>query len=301
MWRWYEELGDIDRSLWMTRVMEHPRPSPFLTPTFLQPWAKSFARQLRLGVWNDRDLVLFHRAEDAWELLGGQDVSDRLDGLGASAEFWESLRQEASGWDAPVRFPNLAPDAWALQSRLPQDGLEVTDQSPFVRLTGDFEQYLAGLGKKNRHELRRKMRRAERMAQHGLHVTHEGDLETFLRLHRQSSAEKADFMGGSEEFFRALTDSLRQADMLRLSVLWDGQVPLASMYQIRFNNVVNLYNSGYDPQYASLAPGLVLLGFCIKKACLDGNCEYDFLRGTERYKYDLGGQERPVYRLTWTS
>ena len=281
--------------------MDHPRPSPFLTCTFLQPWTKSFAGALRLGVWRERELILLHRAENAWELLGGQDVADRLDGLGSSPEFWSSLRQECADWDAPVRFPNLGPDAWALASQQAQDLLEVTDQSPSVKLDGDFEHYLNGLSKKNRHELRRKMRRAERMASNGLHVTHDGDLDTFLRLHRLSSAEKADFMGDSEEFFRALTDSLREAGMLRLSVLWDGPVAMASMYQITFNNVVNLYNSGYDPHYASLAPGLVLLGFCLKKACLDGFSEYDFLRGTERYKYDLGGQERPVYRLTWAS
>jgi len=285
----------------MKRVMDHPRPSPFLTCPFLQPWSKSFARSLRLGWWQDQELILLHRAEDAWELLGGQDVSDRLDGLGSTPKFWAALREETAGWDAPLRFPNLAPDAWALQSQQSSDRLEITDQSPFVKLSGDFEHYLNGLSKKNRHELRRKMRRAERMAQQGLHVTHDGDLDTFLRLHRLSSAEKADFMGNSEEFFRALTDSLKEAGMLRLSVLWDGSTALASMYQICFNNIVHLYNSGYDPQFSSLAPGLVLLGFCIKKACLDGCSEYDFLRGTERYKYDLGGQDRPVYRLTWAS
>lgn len=285
----------------MKRVLDHPRPSPFLTCTFLRPWSKSFAQQLRLGCWQDRDLIFFYRSEDAWELLGGQDVADRLDGLGSDPEFWESLRQEARKWDAPLRFPNLAPDAWALQSQRPGDQLEMTDRSPFVKLDGDFEHYLNGLNKKDRHELRRKMRRAERMAQNGLHVTHDGDLDTFLRLHRLSSAEKADFMGHSEDFFRALTDSLRAAGMLRLSVLWDGQRALASMYQICFNKIVHLYNSGYDPEFSGLAPGLVLLGFCIKKACLDGCSEYDFLRGTERYKYDLGGLDRPVYRLTWAS
>lgn len=281
--------------------MDHARPSPFLTCTFLQPWTKSFAGQLRLGCWRDQELILLHRCADGWELLGGQDVSDRLDGLGSSPEFWQALREESRAWDAPLRFPNLAPDAWAMQSQQPEDRLEITDQSPFVKLEGDFEHYLNGLNKKDRHELRRKMRRAERMAQHGMHVTHDGDIDTFLRLHRLSSAEKADFMGNSEDFFRALTRSLDEAGMLRLSVLWDGQVPLASMYQIRFNGVVHLYNSGYDPQFAGLAPGLVLLGFCIKKACLDGDSEYDFLRGTERYKYDLGGIDRPVYRLTWAS
>ena len=279
--------------------MDHPRPSPFLTCTFLQPWANSFAGEMRLGCWRERDLILLHRTATHWELLGGQEVADRLDGLGQSSEFWEALRQETSGWDAPLSFPNLGPDAWALQHRQAQDRLEVTDQSPYVALQGSFDGYLETLTKKDRHELRRKMRRAERLCQHGLHVTHDDDLETFLQLHRQSSPEKSEFMVESEEFFRNLTDSLREADMLRLSTLWDGSAPLASMYQIRFAGAIHLYNSGYDPGYAALAPGLVLLGFCLKKACLEESGEFDFLRGTERYKYDLGGIDRPVYRMTW--
>jgi CelD/BcsL family acetyltransferase involved in cellulose biosynthesis len=31
---------------------------------------------------------------------------------------------------------------------------------------------------------------------------------------------------------------------------------------------------------------------------MEGAREYDFLRGTERYKYDLGGVDRVVYRVT---
>jgi CelD/BcsL family acetyltransferase involved in cellulose biosynthesis len=279
--------------------MDHPRPSPFLTCHFLQPWAKSFATELRLGCWQGRELILLHRTRTHWELLGGQEVADRLDGLGSSAEFWAALREEASHWDAPCSFPNLAPDAWALEHRGSGDRLEVTDQSPFVTLQGSFESYLEGLPKKHRHELRRKMRRAERLCERGLHVTHDDDLETFLRLHRLSSAPKAEFMGQSEQFFRDLTHSLRQAGMLRLSTVWDGTTALASMYQILFAGSVHLYNSGYHPEYASLAPGLVLLGYCLKKACLERAHEFDFLRGTERYKYDLGGVDRPVYRLTW--
>lgn len=283
----------------MQRVLDHSRPSPFLTPTFLQPWAMSFAGEVRVGCWNDRELIFLHRVPAGWELLGGQEVADRLDVLGCSPEFWEALRNQFREWNCQGIFPNLAEDAWTLKFRRPEDRLELTDQSPYVSLSGGFEGYLAQLSKKQRHELRRKMRRAERLARHGLHATHDDDLETFLRLHRLSSPEKSDFMGKSEAFFRALSLSLKQAGMLRLSTLWDGTTAMASMYQILFAGKVHLYNSGFDPRFASLAPGLVLLGYCIKRACLDELGEFDFLRGTERYKYDLGGQDRAVYRLTW--
>jgi len=59
-----------------------------------------------------------------------------------------------------------------------------------------------------------------------------------------------------------------------------------------------LYNSGYDPSHRAANPGLVLIARSIGQAVDEGCEEYDFLRGTERYKYDLGGVDRGIYRLT---
>jgi hypothetical protein len=271
-----------------------------MTPAFLKPWAASFAGPLRVGRWNDQGLVFFHQGSQGWELLGGQDVADRLDGLCPDPEFWSSLRRECAGW-GKVSFPNLSGDGWALQQRQPQDQVEVTDQSPFVTLRSDFETYLSNLDGKSRHELRRKMRRAERLCQEGLEIRREGHhLEVFLQLMASSQPAKAAFLGALQmEFFRQLAGSLEAAGMLRLTTLWDGTQVLAGMFQIDFAGVRHLYNSGFEPLQSALAPGLVCLGHCLQDACQEGLAEFDFLRGTERYKYDLGGRDRAVYRMLW--
>lgn len=287
--------------MWQKCVHDLPRPSPFLTPAFLKPWAASFAQEVRVGLWNERGLILLHRGAEAWELLGGQDVADRLDGLCPEAAFWDELREQAAKLDAPLVFPNLAPDSWALSYRQPQDELEVTDDSPYVPLSGDFSAYLASLPRKARHELKRKMSRADRQAQSGL-VLESGfhHFDEFLRLHRLSAAAKANFMDEKmETFFRSLCESLQRADMLKIWTLKDGATALASVIEIRLAGVAHLYNSGYDPAHAALSPGLTLIARCIERACQDGLKEYDFLRGRERYKYQLGGESRTVYRLTW--
>ena len=301
MWRWYDKLSDLDEALWIKCVLEQSRPSPFLTPAFLKPWAASFAGEIRVGLWQDRGLIFFHRNETSWELLGGQDVADRLDGLCPEPEFWNSLRSEIAEWDAPLVFPNLAPDADALCYRLPQDTLETTDDSPYVPLEGDFANYLLALPRKARHELKRKMAKADREAANGL-VLDSGfhNLETFLHLHRLSTPDKASFMQEKMEgFFRTLCRSFDEAGMLRLWTLSDGSLSIASVVEIRFAGVAHLYNSGYDPSQSHLSPGLTLIARCIEQACLDGLREYDFLRGEERYKYHLGGLHRAVHRLTW--
>lgn len=198
-------------------------------------------------------------------------------------------------------FPNLGPDAFALLNAEESDFVEVTDCSPYVPLEGDFSAYLQSLARKPRHELKRKMAKAEREAEHGLQMLEGPEyLETFLHLHRLSSPDKEAFMQDrTEHFFRALCSSLEEAGVLCLRVLFDGTKPLAAVMELHFAGVAHLYNSGYDPAHASLSPGLTLIGRSIEAACQNRFREYDFLRGDERYKYHLGGRDRQVYRLTW--
>jgi len=58
-----------------------------------------------------------------------------------------------------------------------------------------------------------------------------------------------------------------------------------------------LYNSGYDPAFAPLSVGFVSKALTLKRAIEEGKQRFDFLRGAEPYKYDLGAQDLKVYRL----
>ena len=73
---------------------------------------------------------------------------------------------------------------------------------------------------------------------------------------------------------------------------------IAAVIVFLFNNQMLLYNSGFDPQYQSISPGLILKSYMIKQAIEEGKSRFDFLRGGERYKYDLGGKERKLYKVT---
>ena len=58
-----------------------------------------------------------------------------------------------------------------------------------------------------------------------------------------------------------------------------------------------LYNSGYDPEKSALSVGLLNKVFTIQEAIKLDVKEYNFLRGTERYKYHLGASDRSVFDL----
>ena len=61
-----------------------------------------------------------------------------------------------------------------------------------------------------------------------------------------------------------------------------------------------MYNSGYNPEFSSLSVGLINKAFTIKESIENEMKVYNFLRGTERYKYHLGAQDKLVMDLSIT-
>ena len=63
------------------------------------------------------------------------------------------------------------------------------------------------------------------------------------------------------------------------------------------NNGCYLYNSSRDNEFNSTNPGIVLNDLIIQGLIDKGKSFFDFLKGTERYKYDLGGKSVQLYDL----
>ena len=66
---------------------------------------------------------------------------------------------------------------------------------------------------------------------------------------------------------------------------------------LEWDGVVGLYNSGFHPDRAALAPGLVLLLHLIEDAIMRGKQRFDFLRGEEHYKYEFGPSPEEVFSV----
>jgi CelD/BcsL family acetyltransferase involved in cellulose biosynthesis len=181
--------------------------------------------------------------------------------------------------------------------------LEDEEVSPRIELPRDWESYLATLTKKNRHELRRKRRRLEEAG--GWTIveprpeTLADELEVFFDLHARSSRAKHDFLSDEvKQFFRHICGHLHDAGWLSLRTLHHESRPLASVLGFVYRGALLLYNSGYDPKDQALSPGLVLMSEEVRLAIEAGLSEVDFLRGDEKYKYDLGARPRQLVRLT---
>lgn len=325
---WIGGADEVSSAEWRSVHARCARPSPFLSPAFLLPWNRAFGngRPARVARWESGGeasgfLFLCGRGDGlpGWELMGGHDVSDILDALvadGAEAAFWDRLLAESTQLlsDGPLVLQCLdadSPTPELLASRAPALGLSVRieeiERSPHVHLAPSFDEYVEALDKKARHELRRKMRRAaEALPGIGYRVCREpGEVEAcmphFLALHRKSTADKAGFMSDEmERFFREIARGFASEGTMRLAFLSGPDGDVAAAFQLAAGDRLLLYNSGFDPARRDANPGLVLIARCIEDAIGEGIREYDFLRGTERYKYDLGGVDRAVYRATIT-
>jgi len=180
---------------------------------------------------------------------------------------------------------------------------EADEVSYEMALPGTWEAYLSGLKGKQRHEVRRKLRRLSEKAAFRLRSVEtpqqlEQGLDTFLELFRQSRVDKNDFLTGRRlAFFQRLTANMAAAGMLRLYFLDIEGRPAASALCFEDADTLYLYNSGYDRQFAALSVGQVCTILTIKEGIAGGLKCYNFLKGDEVYKKRLGGKPVGLVRL----
>ena len=78
----------------------------------------------------------------------------------------------------------------------------------------------------------------------------------------------------------------------------NGQVA-ASMYAFKVGGSLQFYLSGRGAtdEFVKYSPGVAIHLYCMQEMIAEGVREYDFLRGTEAYKYTLGAQDIETWRL----
>jgi CelD/BcsL family acetyltransferase involved in cellulose biosynthesis len=184
--------------------------------------------------------------------------------------------------------------------------LEREDVCPVVHLPEgvDFEGYLSTLDKKERHEIRRKIRRAEAAGELALRPSTDpqADLETFIHMHQKKWGDQGlfpDTPGGdaSRTFVRRLFELSGPDGPVKLSFLTVGGTPIASGIHVEAGDTVMFYNAGIDPDALHLSPGVVLVAMYMRQAIETGKRRFDFLRGDEPYKYTWGSTDEPIQRL----
>jgi CelD/BcsL family acetyltransferase involved in cellulose biosynthesis len=300
----------------------------FLTLEFQRVWWRYLGKGdlCIVALRDDGELIgiapLFSTADAAGRrvlaIVGGVEVADYLDLIvarGREKEVYAALldyltRPEASDWDVldlcniHQGSPTLAILPALAEARGWSASVAKEDVCPVARLPGSWDEYLQMLSKKNRHELRRKLRRAEAYERLSWYIVgSEQDLnsevEAFLDLMAASTPDKGAFLTPQmRSFFRELARVMYDAGWLQLVFLEVEGQRAAAYFNFIYDNRVLVYNSGLDWQsFPGLSTGIILAAYNIRHAIEHGREAFDFMQGDERYKYQLGGQDVEVRRL----
>jgi len=291
----------------------------FVLPGWLQAWWFAFRDPSKLSIYCvRRGKTLIGIAPmlvrgDGGSFIGSTDVCDYQDFIGAPGREKEfcrvllgHLQRQGIRW---IDLGHFRPDSVVMRSFLDvarREPIQVScwqeEVSVEMDLPSHWEEYLRMLDGKQRHEIRRKFRRLNESVRADFQ-THEnidgaGEVtSTFLALFARSKEQKASFMTPSmEAFFRSLVEAMARIGILRIHILEVEGVPAAGVLCFDYNDTVFLYNSGYDPRFKSLSAGLLCKILSLKEGIRRKRKRYDFLKGSEPYKYHLGGKEVPLYR-----
>jgi CelD/BcsL family acetyltransferase involved in cellulose biosynthesis len=168
----------------------------------------------------------------------------------------------------------------------------------------DFDGFLATLGKKTRHEIRRKIRRAEAAGEVALVESTDPlrDLDVFIQLHQRRWGDAGLFPatpGGaaSRRFIYRLFEAFGPRGPGRLSFLTVGGRRIGAGIHLDDGETIAYYNAGTDPDARDLSPGVILIARYVMEAIALGRRRFDFLRGDEPYKYEWGAVDEPIQRI----
>lgn len=307
----FDNFGEVE-NVWSKSVEESQTATFFQTFEWQKNWWDHFGKGklwlleikegeelIGLASFEERDGILNFLGTN--KVLDGELVTDYGDIVAKQGKEEECWGQILGFFEIPKDLHFLREESPSLEVLRSFNGkIEVEDVAPYLELPATWEEYLASLSRKSRHELRRKMRKFENvgLSRTCLSQNYHGDVAEFFTLFKQTSGEKREFLTTQMgEFFKSLGEIFIPKNMLKLCFLELNGRRLAATISFVFKNETLLYNSGFDREFTPLVPGLILKALLIKSSIEERRKRFDFLRGQERYKYDLGAKDQKLYRV----
>ena len=327
----HKDFSEFSATMWNNLVEQSIADTPFSRHEYLSEWWKTLGG----GEWSQAELVLISATENdqlvgiaplfiteydgrqALMLVGSIEISDYLDlivraddlprFLSGLLDFLASRFASNDNWSGIdwYNLPDSSPTPAALKTESGRRGWthheEIYRPTPRIALNGSFEEYLSRLDKKQRHEIRRKMRRAAESGKVRFYVVDkdadiETELDSFFHLMVQDPNKAMFLRDAMRDQMSTTVRAAHEGGYLWLGFLEVEGVKAAASLNFDYKNKLWGYNSGVRRDFMELSPGWVLLAHVIQWCCENGRYEFDFMRGDEEYKYRFGGVNRYVMR-----
>lgn len=294
--------------LWHHACHDNDMPGPFVCYDWHKLWYRIFQKDQEAYVLSINGTVVapFLRIGRTVQFSGGEEIADYLDVLGeenAKFKAWEELLPFLKDNNIThIHLRNIPENSSTLSffSNISDAEIQKEDTTPKIILPHSWKEYLASLSRKYRHELERKLRKFER--EHPDTAFHQSadpatDIHPFLALMGKDSAKQKFLTTQMKTFFIEMAKEFK--DQISLLLLTIGGEISAGTLSFVHNNTYYLYNSGFNRTCCQNA-GFYLKAQSIRRAIELGFREYNFLQGSERYKYELGGKDFGVYTVDYT-
>src|SRR5512133_776952 len=187
----HKDFSEFSEAAWNALVEQSISDTPFSRHEYLREWWKTLGGgEWKRGTDDRPSLVLVSATEDdqlvgiaplfiaeydgqqALMLLGSIEISDYLDLIVREADLSRFLSglldflasRDAGNWSAIdwYNLPDSSPTLAALKAESDTRGWthleEIYRPTPRIALNGSFDEYLSRIDKKQRHEIKRKMR-----------------------------------------------------------------------------------------------------------------------------------------------
>jgi len=290
--------GELEK-LWTSIKVEND--NPFLNYEINKTWFDIFGENSNLKIFSDNEnfIAPMYFQKNVAYLCGGQDLFDYHDFISNQNVNKDLIKQLFDEILDKINLVEL--NSIVSGSKLHKYIMELEkeyeinyineDVCPIIKLPNTFENYLLQLSKKNRHEIRRKIRKFENNLEFEIVETDSNNVEEhlieFLRL-MKLNPEKRNFLNQSRiEFMSRVIKYAILSNTGNLTFIKIKNEMVATSFEFKNNDKLFVYNSGYNDNFSEYSVGLLNHIYNIKNKVSKYKF-IDFLRGSEEYKYRIG-------------
>ncbi|MDP4174985.1 MAG: GNAT family N-acetyltransferase [Bacteroidota bacterium] len=324
-----EEISDISAlenlyNEWNSLFMQDTSATPFQSPDWIIPWWKCFGtgylyvlcmRNEEKKLVGLAPLYIYYLKDSHLKQLTliGTGNSDYLDIIAdetckesTAYSLFSYLKENSFKWDI-CYFQGLRENSQLMTSKKSCGfSYEISQLGvcPVVHLNTLYEEYLSLLPMSFKKNLIRAESNLKRSGELFLEQANEDTIDEFLFdlffLHEKTWNKKGSngVLSGKliKNFHDASAKGLLKNKLLKLYRLKYNGKAVASAYLMLKDKVIYYYIGGYDPEMKKFSPGSLLILSVIKEAIENDIKYFDFLLGSENYKYNFAAADRIISR-----
>lgn len=185
---------------------------------------------------------------------------------------------------------------------------EEISKCPYITLPQKMEDFYRGIGHDTRYKIKKSMKKLMHLHKTSIiSVNNQKLLEQAIFMMFELNCKRWSIEHGKGSFYTknikdfnlAISKRFLENGWLRFDYMEVENKMISYCYNFKFNNKIYGYSTSYniDKKFIKYSPGKILQIKCIESAIKENINEYDMLRGTSKYKYNLTKKERQLINI----